>query len=78
MLAPYALVFLAFVLYPVTYGLWLARHPESYVKLFADPIFFRTLVNTIVFLLVAVSKMKRTETPLATAACSAFWMAASE
>jgi multiple sugar transport system permease protein len=55
MLAPYALVFLAFVLYPVTYGLWLARHPESYVKLFADPIFFRTLINTIVFLLVAVN-----------------------
>jgi multiple sugar transport system permease protein len=55
MLAPYALVFLAFVLYPVTYGLWLARHPESYVKLFADPIFFRTVVNTIVFLLVAVN-----------------------
>ena len=55
MLAPYALVFLAFVLYPVTYGLWLARHPESYVKLFADPIFFRTVVNTIIFLLVAVN-----------------------
>ena len=55
MLAPYALVFLAFVLYPVTYGLWLARHPESYVRLFADPIFFRTVVNTIFFLLIAVN-----------------------
>jgi len=55
MLAPYALVFLAFVLYPVTYGLWLARHPESYVKLFADPIFFKTVVNTVIFLLVAVN-----------------------
>jgi len=55
MLAPYALVFLAFVLYPVTYGLWLARHPESYVKLFADPIFFRTVVNTIIFLVIAVN-----------------------
>jgi multiple sugar transport system permease protein len=55
MLAPYALVFLAFVLYPVTYGLWLARHPESYVKLFNDPIFFRTVVNTVFFLLIAVN-----------------------
>jgi multiple sugar transport system permease protein len=55
MLAPYVLVFLAFVLYPVSYGLWLARHPESYVKLFNDPIFFRTLVNTIFFILVAVN-----------------------
>ena len=50
LIAPYVLVFLAFVLYPVTYGLWLARHPASYVQLFADPIFFRTVVNTIVFL----------------------------
>jgi multiple sugar transport system permease protein len=55
LIAPYVLVFLAFVLYPVTYGLWLARHPESYVKLFADPIFTRTVVNTIVFLVVAVN-----------------------
>jgi len=55
LIAPYAIVFLAFVLYPVSYGLWLARHPESYVKLFADPIFVRTAVNTVVFLLVAVN-----------------------
>lgn len=52
---PYLLVFLVFVLYPVGYGLWLARHPESYVKLFDDPIFFRTAVNTIVFLVVAIN-----------------------
>ncbi len=52
---PYLLVFLVFVLYPVGYGLWLARHPESYVKLFDDPIFFRTAVNTLVFLVVAIN-----------------------
>ena len=55
MLAPYILVFLVFVLYPVTYGLWLARNPRSYQTLFDDPVFFRTVVNTIVFLLVAVN-----------------------
>ncbi|MEO8675247.1 MAG: sugar ABC transporter permease, partial [Casimicrobiaceae bacterium] len=33
LLAPYVVVFLVFVLYPVGYGLWLARHPESYVEL---------------------------------------------
>ena len=55
MLAPYVLVFAAFVIYPVTYGLWLARHPESYVRLFADPIFLRTVMNTLVFLIVAVN-----------------------
>ena len=52
---PYLLVFLIFVLYPVGYGLWLARHPESYVQLFDDPIFFRTAVNTLVFLVVAIN-----------------------
>ena len=52
---PYLLVFVVFVLYPVGYGLWLARDPQNYVKLFDDPIFFRTALNTVVFLLVAVN-----------------------
>jgi multiple sugar transport system permease protein len=52
---PYLLVFVVFVLYPVGYGLWLARDPQNYVKLAADPIFFRTVINTVVFLLVAVN-----------------------
>ena len=55
MLAPYAIVFLAFVVYPVSYGLWLARHPDSYTRLFADPIFIRTVINTILFLGIAVN-----------------------
>jgi multiple sugar transport system permease protein len=55
LVVPYLLIFLVFVLYPVGYGLWLARHPQSYVKLFEDPIFFRTVVNTIVFLIVAIN-----------------------
>ncbi|MDE2605739.1 MAG: sugar ABC transporter permease [Burkholderiales bacterium] len=52
---PYLLVFAVFVLYPVGYGLWLARHPASYERLFADPIFFRTAINTVVFLVVAIN-----------------------
>ena len=55
LIAPYVLVFLAFVLYPVGYGLWLARHPESYVKLLADPVFPRSVVNTLVFLIVGIN-----------------------
>src|SRR6185436_6724490 len=55
MVVPYLLVFAIFVVYPVGYGLWLARHPASYVKLFDDPIFFRTVINTIVFLVVAIN-----------------------
>jgi len=52
---PYVLIFLVFVLYPVGYGLWLARHPQSYVHLFEDPIFFRSVLNTLVFLIVAIN-----------------------
>jgi len=52
---PYLLVFVVFVLYPVGYGLWLARHPQSYVQLFDDPIFFRTAINTVIFLVVAIN-----------------------
>jgi len=55
MVLPYLLVFLVFVLYPVCYGLWLARDPQNYVKLFDDPIFFRTAINTALFLFVAVN-----------------------
>src|ERR1700759_5738244 len=50
LLTPYFLVFLAFVVYPVCYGLWLARHPASYVALYHDPTFARAAVNTLIFL----------------------------
>ena len=55
LVVPYLVIFVVFVVYPVGYGLWLARDPQSYVKLFNDPIFFRTAINTAVFLLVAVN-----------------------
>ncbi len=55
LLAPYVLVFLVFVLYPVGYGLFLARHPASYVKLYDDPIFARAVVNTLFFLIVGIN-----------------------
>jgi len=52
---PYLLIFLVFVLYPVGYGLWLARHPASYVRLVEDPIFLRSVGNTLVFIVVAIN-----------------------
>jgi multiple sugar transport system permease protein len=52
---PYLLFFVVFVLYPVGYGLYLARNPASYQALFDDPIFFRTAINTLVFLVVAIN-----------------------
>jgi multiple sugar transport system permease protein len=55
MIAPYILVFLVFVIYPVVYGMWLARHPASYVKLLDDPIFSRAVVNTLAFLIIGIN-----------------------
>ncbi len=55
LVVPYLLVFVVFVIYPVGYGLWLARHPQTYERLFADPIFFRTLINSVVFIVVSVN-----------------------
>jgi len=55
LIAPYVLVFLVFVVYPVGYGLWLARHPASYVRLVDDPIFARSVLNTLFFLLVGIN-----------------------
>src|SRR5665213_2393127 len=54
MLVPYLLVFAAFVVYPVGYGMWLARHPASYVALYYDPIFARTLLTTLVYMAIGV------------------------
>ncbi|MEP6943807.1 MAG: sugar ABC transporter permease [Betaproteobacteria bacterium] len=55
LIAPYVVIFIVFVLYPVGYGLWLARHPSSYVSLVDDPIFARAIVNTLVFLIVGIN-----------------------
>src|SRR6202000_3129708 len=53
--APYLLVFAAFVIYPIGYGLWLARPPADSVALFNDPIFARAAINTLIFLLIGIN-----------------------
>ena len=52
---PYVAVFLAFVVYPVAYGLWLGHDPASYRALFDDPIYLHTVINTVLFLAVGVN-----------------------
>jgi multiple sugar transport system permease protein len=54
-IVPYAALFIAFVAYPVVYGLWLGHSPSLYKELAADPIYQETVVNTIVFLAVGVN-----------------------
>jgi len=46
---PYAAVFLAFVVYPFGYALWMAREPALYAELIADPLYLPTVVNTLLF-----------------------------
>ena len=53
--APYIAVFALFVVFPVGYAFWLARSPQLYVELAKDPIFLRTAINTLVFLIVAIN-----------------------
>lgn len=55
LLLPYLLVFGAFVVYPVLFGLYLGRNAESYRLLFQDPAFSTAAINTIIFLFVAVN-----------------------
>ncbi len=52
---PYIALFLAFVAYPVAYGAWLGHEPGLYVELADDPIFQRTIVNTILYVGIAVN-----------------------
>jgi multiple sugar transport system permease protein len=52
---PYAAVFLLFVVYPIGYGVWLGSNPASYLALFADPIYPRTVTNTLLYLLFGVN-----------------------
>src|SRR5258708_34536502 len=44
---PYIALFLAFVAYPVAFGAWVGHQPSLYVDLAEEPIFQRTIVNTL-------------------------------
>jgi multiple sugar transport system permease protein len=47
--APYALVFVAFALYPIAYGLWMGSGLSLYRELMADPHYPEAAVNTALF-----------------------------
>jgi multiple sugar transport system permease protein len=53
--APYAAIFLAFIIYPFGYALWLASDPAVYRELIHDPLYLPTLVNTLVFVGIGVN-----------------------
>jgi multiple sugar transport system permease protein len=53
--APYAAVFFAFVVYPFGYALWIAGRPSLSAELMADPLYLTTVVNTLLFVGLAVN-----------------------
>jgi multiple sugar transport system permease protein len=52
---PYIALFLAFVVYPVAYGLWMGHQPSLYAQLVSDPIYLSSVVNTVIYLAVGVN-----------------------
>jgi len=54
---PYLAVFAAFVVYPIGYGLWLAREPALYGELLADQRFGATVINTLLYVGFGVNVM---------------------
>jgi multiple sugar transport system permease protein len=46
---PYAIVLLAFAVCPIVYALWQASAPSLYADLAADPTYWSTVVNTLIF-----------------------------
>jgi multiple sugar transport system permease protein len=54
-IVPYVAVFLVFVAYPVAYGLWMGSAASLYRELFSDPIYQSTVVNTALYLALAVN-----------------------
>src|ERR1700751_1009407 len=52
---PYVAVFIAFVAYPVVFGLWMGREPSLYGLLFGDPRYVTTAINTLLFVAIGVN-----------------------
>jgi multiple sugar transport system permease protein len=53
--APYVVVFCAFVVYPIVYGLWLGGKPALYAELVDDPHYVTAIVNTLLYVGIGVN-----------------------
>src|ERR1700742_1642849 len=52
---PYVVIFFAFVLYPITYGLWMGSDPALYNQLFDDPRYVTAVINTLLYVGIGVN-----------------------
>ena len=48
-IAPYAAVIVAFAIYPIAYGLWMASDPALYAELFTDDEYWDAVVSTLAY-----------------------------
>jgi multiple sugar transport system permease protein len=52
---PYAIIFFAFVIYPIAYGLWMGSDTALYGELFSDPRYATAVVNTLLYVGIGVN-----------------------
>jgi len=52
---PYTAIFLAFVVYPIAYGVWMGSDPALYQELFSDPRYLTAVVNTLLYVGIGVN-----------------------
>jgi len=52
---PYVAVFLAFVVYPIGYGIWMGSDMALYQELLSDPRYLTTVVNTLLYVGIGVN-----------------------
>lgn len=52
---PYTAIFLLFVVYPITYGLWMGSDLTLYQDLLGDPRYLTAVVNTLLYVVIGVN-----------------------
>src|SRR3954464_7041867 len=52
---PYVAIFLAFVVYPIAFGLWMGSDIALYQQLFEDPRYLTTVLNTLLYVVIGVN-----------------------
>ena len=52
---PYGAVFVVFVAWPLCLGAWMGADPALYRRLFSDPLYLTTAVNTLLFVAIGVN-----------------------
>jgi multiple sugar transport system permease protein len=52
---PYAMIFFAFVVYPIGFGVWMGSDPKLYDELFSDPRYLTAVVNTLLYVGIGVN-----------------------